>query len=67
MTARRTALGRDTVTRTLYLGHCRGLTSGLIRPARSNDSGSADGYEVCSNARGWVDEAGVPRDFVRIV
>lgn len=32
----------------------------------SNDSGSADGYEVCSNSRGWVDAAGVPRDFVRI-
>jgi hypothetical protein len=32
----------------------------------SNENGSADGYEVCSNVRGWVDAAGSPRDFVQI-
>jgi hypothetical protein len=32
----------------------------------SNVNGSSDGYEVCSNARGWTDSQGVARDFIRI-
>ena len=31
----------------------------------SNEDGSRDGYEVCSNTRGWTDSAGTPRDFIR--
>jgi hypothetical protein len=30
----------------------------------SNENGSNDGYEVCSNVRGWRDAQGVARDFI---
>jgi hypothetical protein len=32
----------------------------------SNVNGSSDGFEVCSNSRGWTDGQGAARDFIRI-